>query len=182
MNTQHHQRSVPDIANTWSSLQEQVFLKPIRSDDDYRKMVTLANELADRLAEVRSPLDELLDVVTDLIELWESRNVHMPTAEPREVLRYLLNAHGLRQKDLAEIASPTIISDILAGRRAISKKVAKGLAARFGVSPSTFILTGADGVPKRQFSPLASLPCGVSSSPSKNFCPAITGLLPTFSC
>jgi len=139
MNIQSHSGGFPEFAKTWSMLQGQVFLKPIRSEDDYRQMVALAGELSDRVENEDSPLAVLFDLVTDLIELWESRNVQVPTAEPREVLRYLLEEHGLKQKDLAEIASPTIISDILAGRRAISKNVAKALGMRFGVAPSAFI-------------------------------------------
>lgn len=37
------------------------------------------------------------------------------------------------------IASPTVVSDILAGRRAISKKVAKALAVRFHTDVSAFL-------------------------------------------
>lgn len=139
MNIHSHSGGFPEIAKTWSALQDQVFLKPIRNEDDYRKMVALANELADHLEEEDGPLDDLFDLVTDLIEVWESHHVEVPAAEPREVLRYLLEAHNLKQKDLADIASPTVISDILAGRRTISKAVAKALSERFGTDISVFI-------------------------------------------
>jgi HTH-type transcriptional regulator / antitoxin HigA len=138
MNVQSH-GSFPKIAKTWSALQDQVSLKPIRNEDGYRKMVAFANELADHLEEEDGPLDDLFDLVTDLIELWESHHMVIPKAAPREVLRYLLEAHNLKQKDLADIASPTMISDILAGRRNISKNVAKALAERFGTDMSVFI-------------------------------------------
>ncbi len=136
-----HSRSenLPEVAKAWSALQAQVFVKPIRSKNDYRKMVALANELADHLESDEGPLADFFGVVTDLIELWESHHADLPVAEPKEVLRYLLDAHGLKQKDLADIASPTVISDILAGRRAISKNVARALAERFGTDMSVFI-------------------------------------------
>ncbi|GJH18874.1 helix-turn-helix domain-containing protein [Caballeronia novacaledonica] len=129
----------PEFAKTWIALQEQIFLKPIRNDDDYRKMVALANELADHLEGEEGPLADLFGVVTDLIEVWESHQPDLPKAEPKDVLRYLLDTHDLKQKDLADIASPTVISDILAGRRAISKSVAKALAERFGTDVSAFV-------------------------------------------
>jgi len=129
----------PEFAKTWIALQEQIFLKPIRNDDDYRKMVALANELADHLEGDEGPLADLFGVVTDLIEVWESHQPGLPKAEPKDVLRYLLDTHDLKQKDLADIASPTVISDILAGRRAISKSVAKALAERFGTDVSAFV-------------------------------------------
>jgi HTH-type transcriptional regulator / antitoxin HigA len=139
MKARSHSGGVPEFAKTWSTLQGQVFLKPIRSDDDYRKMVALANELADQLDEEEGSLADLFGVVTDLIEVWESHHPDLPKAEPKDVLRYLLDAHDLKQKDLADIASPTVISDILAGRRAISKSVAKALAERFGTDVSAFV-------------------------------------------
>lgn len=103
-------------------------------------MVRLANSLADHLnGSEEQPLADLFAIVTDLIQSWEVRNVTGPKAEPREVLRHLLVTNGLKQKDLAGIASPTVVSDILAGRRAISKKVAKALAVRFQTDVSAFL-------------------------------------------
>ena len=74
-----------------------------------------------------------------LIEQWENENVSLPQAHPREVLRYLLEEHGLTQKDLADIAAPTLIRDILAGHREISKRLAKSLAERFHVDIGAFL-------------------------------------------
>lgn len=139
MNTQRHSGGLPELARTWTLLQGQVFLKPIRDERDYQKMVAFANELADQLQEENGPLDDLYDLVTELIGMWEDQHVDIPAAEPREVLRYLLETHDLKQKDLAEIASPTLISDILAGRRAISRSVAKALAERFSTDVSVFL-------------------------------------------
>ena len=63
----------------------------------------------------------------------------MKEAEPREGLRHLMAKHGLRQADLAGIASQGTISDILSGRRGISKALAKKLAAPFHVSAVAFL-------------------------------------------
>ena len=63
----------------------------------------------------------------------------MAAAEPREVLRYLMKEHGLRQTDLADISSQGTISDILIGRREISKALARKLATRFHVSAGVFL-------------------------------------------
>jgi HTH-type transcriptional regulator/antitoxin HigA len=51
----------------------------------------------------------------------------------------LLEANNLKQKDLIDLASPTLVSDILAGRRVISKRLAKRLAERFRVDIAAFI-------------------------------------------
>ena len=64
----------------------------------------------------------------------------MPDAEPREVLRLLMEQNGLAQADLrAELGGQPVVSAILNGKRQINARQAKALAARFGVSPSVFI-------------------------------------------
>jgi len=75
----------------------------------------------------------------ELIEKWEDEHVVIPDTEPKEVLRFLLEENKLKQKDLSDIASPTLISDILAGRREISRVLAKSLSTRFNVNASAFL-------------------------------------------
>jgi HTH-type transcriptional regulator/antitoxin HigA len=50
-----------------------------------------------------------------------------------------MDQHGLKQEDLADCVSQGVISEILNGKRAISKGVAKKLAYRFHVSADLFI-------------------------------------------
>jgi HTH-type transcriptional regulator/antitoxin HigA len=81
----------------------------------------------------------LLDLMVVLVERFEAEHYPVPDASPIDVLRELLESNGLKQKDLVpEVGSKGVVSEILAGKRAISKKQAKVLAARFGVSPAIF--------------------------------------------
>ncbi|CAE6708771.1 hypothetical protein R75461_05191 [Paraburkholderia nemoris] len=140
MNADRLLGQVPDIAEAWAALQSTVSIKPIRTEQEYEEMTQLANALAKYpQGDTGNPLVDLLGVLSALIDCWETRHVVLPGAEPREVLRHLLETHGLKQKDLADIASPTVVSDILAGRRAISKKVAKALAVRFRTDVGAFL-------------------------------------------
>jgi HTH-type transcriptional regulator/antitoxin HigA len=121
-------------------LQEHAALRPIRTRADFERMHALADRLADEVGDNEAhPLFSLFEIAMDLIERWESENVSLPAGAPRELLRFLLDEHRLKQKDLADIASPGLISDILAGRREISKNLAKDLARRFNVSASAFL-------------------------------------------
>ncbi|HZZ11982.1 MAG TPA: transcriptional regulator [Paraburkholderia sp.] len=140
MNADRLPGALPDIAQNWAALQAQLSLTPIRNEEDYQRMVRVANSLADHLkGNQEDPLADLFAIVSELVEKWEVSHVIIPKAEPREVLRHLLETNGLKQKDLVGIASPTVVSDILAGRRAISKKVAKALALRFHTDVSVFL-------------------------------------------
>jgi HTH-type transcriptional regulator/antitoxin HigA len=130
----------PGLTQAWAALQEHAPLRPIRCRADFVRIQALANSLADEVGDDEAhPLFSLFDIAMALIERWEQEHVVLPAAEPREVLRFLLNEHSLKQKDLADVASPALISDILAGRRAISKNLAKGLAQRFNVSVMAFL-------------------------------------------
>jgi HTH-type transcriptional regulator/antitoxin HigA len=86
------------------------------------------------------PLAEVLNDLADQVKTYEDENVQIPVAAPADVLRFLIDQHGLLQQELAtarrKAGSPTSWS---AGRRAISKPVAKRLAARFHVRADLFL-------------------------------------------
>ncbi len=62
------------------------------------------------------------------------------SSTPRDVLAFLMEQQGLKQKDLVDIFSSSgTISQVLNGAREISKSQAKALAAKFRVSAELFI-------------------------------------------
>ena len=75
----------------------------------------------------------------DQVKAYEDENFLIPEAEPKEVLRFLMEQHGLNQEDLASCAPQSRIYDILSGRRSISKAIAKRLAQRFHVRADLFL-------------------------------------------
>jgi HTH-type transcriptional regulator/antitoxin HigA len=100
-------------------------------------MNKLIDEIGDRETHL---LMGLLDIVTFFVHDYEERNVEIPDAEPPTVLRFLMEQHGLRQADLADIfGSQSNVSEVLSGKREINVRQARALAARFGVSPAVFI-------------------------------------------
>jgi HTH-type transcriptional regulator/antitoxin HigA len=55
------------------------------------------------------------------------------------MLRFLMEQHGLKQKDLVDIFStPSIVSEVLNGKRELSKEHIRRLSARFHLSPELF--------------------------------------------
>ena len=141
MNYQNQSSSVtPELAKAWVALQAHALLRPIRNNADFERVHALANDLSDEVGDDEShPLFSLFEIAMELIEKWEDEHVVIPDTEPKEVLRYLLEENNLKQKDLSDIASPTLISDILAGRREISRTLAKSLSTRFNVNVSAFV-------------------------------------------
>ncbi|MGH9766820.1 MAG: helix-turn-helix domain-containing protein [Blastocatellia bacterium] len=82
----------------------------------------------------------LLELMTKLIEDYDAQNFAFPKSQPHEILRALMDQNELTQTDLLPIfKSRGYISEVLSGKRAISKRIAKALGARFSVSAELFI-------------------------------------------
>lgn len=141
MNYQTQSSSVtPELAKAWASVQDYALLRPVRNNADFKRLHAFANDLADEVGDDEShPLFSLFEIAMELIEKWESEHIAVPDLAPKEILRFLLEQNNLKQKDLSDIASPTLISDILAGRREISRVLAKALSSRFNISASAFL-------------------------------------------
>lgn len=128
------------IAKRYQALCELVPLKPITKRAQYAAAVEHLNRLLDAGgANQGHPLAGLVEALGEMIQAYEKRQAPAPDAPPREVLRYLMAEHGLKQTDLADIASQGTISDVLSGRRAIGKPLAKKLAARFHIAAGVFL-------------------------------------------
>src|SRR5207244_4508687 len=70
----------------------------------------------------------------------------IPSASPLEVLRELVKANNLRQKDLVpEFGTESIVSEVLNGKRELNKDHIEKLSKRFNVSPAVFFKSGRIG-------------------------------------
>lgn len=81
----------------------------------------------------------LLELVAKNIAEYESCHYPTPVTTPIEMLEFLMEQHGLEQKDLPEIGSQSLVSKILSGERKLTVEHIKKLSKRFHVSPAVFI-------------------------------------------
>jgi len=80
-----------------------------------------------------------IELLTLLIERYEETRYILPTSSPADVLRFLLDRHGLRQRDLAaELGGESVVSEILSGKRRLNTAHIEQLSKRFRVSPAVF--------------------------------------------
>ncbi len=88
-----------------------------------------------------SPEEErLLDLLSILVERYEDETEEYPPSPPHRMLQFLMEQNDLRQADLVNIfGSSGRVSEVVNGKRAISKAQAKVLSAFFKVSPELFI-------------------------------------------
>jgi HTH-type transcriptional regulator/antitoxin HigA len=81
----------------------------------------------------------LAGLLTLLIEDFEDQHYGLPKASPVEMVLYLMEQHGLKQKDLNDVfGTPSITSEVLNGKRELNKEQIRRLRVRFRVSPELF--------------------------------------------
>lgn len=113
---------------------------PPKNNKELESLIEFADNLMDQTkGDEKHPLMGLLDVVGTLISDYERKNVREPKGSPIGCLKFLMQEHGLKQKDLTELGSPGVTSDIFSGRRELNKRQIKALSDRFGCSPAIFI-------------------------------------------
>jgi HTH-type transcriptional regulator/antitoxin HigA len=84
--------------------------------------------------------DDVIELLTLLIEKWDEEHNTFSDAGPIEVLRYLMEVNNLKSTEMATVlgVSKSLFSDILHYRRGLSKEVIRKLSERFKVSQELF--------------------------------------------
>jgi HTH-type transcriptional regulator/antitoxin HigA len=111
---------------------------PITSERQHEEYLSVLEKLIDKKEPTREE-DQYARVLVTLIEAYEEEHFPIPDASPVDVLRTLMEANDLRQKDLASIfGSESVVSEVLNGKRKINKNHIDKLSKRFNVSPAVF--------------------------------------------
>ena len=115
-------------------------LLSIRNEHEYDLAVERLNRLLDEVGtDEQHPLYTLLDTLGTLIHAYEEEHHPIPESSGVDVLRFLMEEHGLTQSDLPEIGSQGVVSEVLRGKRELNIRQIRALATRFQVSPAVFI-------------------------------------------
>jgi HTH-type transcriptional regulator/antitoxin HigA len=126
-----------ELHTHWAALRP---ILSIRNRDEYVRAVDHLNALLDEVGDDEGhPLYELLDTLGILIHAYEEEFEPIPQASGVEVLRYLMEEHGLQQANLPEIGSQGVVSEILNGKRELNVRQIRALAKRFHISPAAFV-------------------------------------------
>lgn len=111
---------------------------PITSDSQHREYLSVLDKLASK-ENPTTQEEKYAAVLMALIEAYEEEHHRIPDASPIEVLRTLMEANKLRQKDLVPIfGSESIVSEVLHKKRSLNKAHIEKLSKRFHVSPAVF--------------------------------------------
>lgn len=115
-------------------------LLTIQNEREYDDAVERINQLLDEIGENEShPLYSLLDTLGTLIQAYEEEHHPVPEVKGADVLRFLMDEHGLNQSELPEVGSQGVVSEILNGKRELNVRQIRALAERFKVSAAVFV-------------------------------------------
>lgn len=127
----------------YAELLARVQPKAIETEAENEYYLAEAEKLM-KVGEELSPAQtRLLKLLATLIEDFEQRHYQLKAATPLEILTELMTDRGLKQKDVVAVfGSQGIASEVLSGKREISKVQAKALGNFFKVSPLIFFDLG----------------------------------------
>ena len=112
----------------------------IKSEAENDRAILIVEKLITKGSKLTYEENALLELLGKLISDFEEKFYQPRNTTPQEILIELMNARGLKQTDLAEVfGSKSRVSEVLSGKRDISKSQIKSLADFFNVSAELFI-------------------------------------------
>ncbi len=125
--------------------------KKVSDDKEYRRTLGIIRELMDRGESISDAEADLLETWAQLVSKYEEDMSPAGDVCPVEMIQFLMEQKGLKNVDLipAIFSSPSNASDVLNGKKAISKSVGIKLARYFGLPIEYFLTVEASQPPQR---------------------------------
>lgn len=145
--TKTHGRKIANVEMTknynpekYRSLLAETLPQVIEDTHELERVEKIIGGLLKKRDTISPEEEKLLDLLSNLVEAYEDEHYPMPDVSPNEALKFLMEQNDLKQRDLLPIfTSSGILSEVISGKRSISKTQAKKLAGFFNVSVEVFI-------------------------------------------
>jgi len=112
----------------------------IRNEKENERYTAVLEELDRKGSKLTTAEERLAELLTLLIEDFEERHYALKPATPIAAIEELMAANDLKQKDLLDVfGTPSIVSEVLSGRRQLTTEHIRRLSQRFHVSPELFL-------------------------------------------
>ncbi|HEV2574371.1 MAG TPA: transcriptional regulator [Beijerinckiaceae bacterium] len=127
-------------------------IHPIRSDDDLASAIAEIDSLWD--APAGSPERDRLDVLSILVEAYESRFHPVPEADPIEILLFAIEDMGHSQAELGEVlGSRSRASEVLNRKRALNLDMIRRISEAWHI-PIAALAKPYPVLPERELGPV----------------------------
>jgi HTH-type transcriptional regulator/antitoxin HigA len=112
----------------------------IETEAECQRLIEYLEELDSHGRPLTPEEERLANLLTLLVREFEESHYPLGHAEPVEALRFLMEQRQLRQRDLVGVlGASSVVSDVLSGKRSISKAQAHKLAEFFHVGVGLFV-------------------------------------------
>jgi HTH-type transcriptional regulator/antitoxin HigA len=112
----------------------------IRSKAENERYIAMLEKLDRRGSRMSAAERRMAELLTLLIEDFEEKHYALKAVSPVAVVSELMLANQLKQKDLVDIfGTPSIVSEVLHGKRQLTTEHIRRLSRRFHVSPELFL-------------------------------------------
>lgn len=113
-------------------------LKPIHTEKEYRhylKIIDLLVDCADN-----TPEEELLELISILVENYESKHYPIEAPDPIEAIKIKMEEEGLKKKDLISyFGSASRVSEVLNRKRPLTLDMIRKIHVGLGISAETLL-------------------------------------------
>ena len=136
----HRQVRRSGLLDTWLDVVKIVAVDRIRTDADYDRVAAFMEEVIAEIGRKKKhPLCGLMDILEMRLQEYDDARYPVDDVTGTDMLRFLMEQHGLRQQDLPELGSQGVVSEILKGKRELNLRHIEVLAWRFKVAPAVFL-------------------------------------------
>ena len=125
----------------YTRLANRIVVKAIETEEEYDHVVAAVEQLIDKGEDRLSPEESaLLETMAILVQAYDDRHHPLPAVAPNEMRAYLMETSGRTARDLLPaLGTRGRVSEVLSGKRSISKEQARKLASVFNVTVDLFI-------------------------------------------
>lgn len=130
-----------DLPKDYPSLCRGFLPRPIHDAVDYANVAEVADAMALHQDDFTEDQTDYFDLLCSLMEEYDTEHVKWPKVRGVDVLKHLLEAHGLAAADLSRIlgGSRNLGAMILRGERNLTLPHVRKLAAHFKVGAEAFV-------------------------------------------
>ena len=113
-------------------------LAPIKTEQHYRAYLAIIDSLID--CPEGSEEEEVLELVSILVEDYEARHYPIEAPDPIDAIKFKMEEEGMKRKDLVPyFGSASRVSEVLNRRRPLTLEMAKKLHKGLGISAETLL-------------------------------------------
>lgn len=129
-----------NIPETYAELAALAMPRPLHDEVDYRNATEVLKAMAG--FEMNDDQEDYFEAISIFVEKYEAVHhaVEIRDLSLAELLRYLMNEHGMSESDLGRLLGDRSLGHrILTGQRELSKAHIRKLAEHFAVNPRLFL-------------------------------------------